>query len=522
MDQQLESTLGLLHQKQITSRDQLLHAMLLVKTVAKNSDRDLSEKPQEIFRAMTQFSEEDMDFFPSHQDDFVEVFAALRNIDIIDFALAIYKDDPMRTIFAPKCISSFISERIHELQPKTILITEAEKHLTGLRDIVECFRDSHFTLTTELQPMYLLLLLAFEHLSHVNIQFTSIYADCLHDRTFEYIHCLPTFGHRPETNNEDFFTKDSEGIALENMLRHLGRRGLLDVIVPARVSFSSMGYDKLRSYINEHFHVQSILVLPEDTFRPCTAIKTYFLSITAQQQHQVEIGTFRSTLRQKDTTLIGRDEFVSYKDWRIELLLSDDNKRIQQFRHSDVKKAKLRDVAEIFRGKSILKKDLSPGDIFVLNLSDIKEGTINYTDMSTIDEEEQKVKRYELQTGDVVLSCRGTAIKSAVFQRQDRMVIASANLIIIRSNDRVMGEYLQIFLESPVGQAMIKSFQRGTTVMNINYADIMEMEIPLYSMEKQQEIVAKYQEERGIYQAAIQKATQRWFRRRSDIYDQLL
>jgi hypothetical protein len=85
-----------------------------------------------------------------------------------------------------------------------------------------------------------------------------------------------------------------------------------------------------------------------------------------------------------------------------------------------------------------------------------------------------------------------------------------------------MGEYLQIFLESPVGQAMIKSFQRGTTVMNINYADIMEMEIPLYSMEKQQEIVAKYQEERGIYQAAIQKATQRWFRRRSDIYDQLL
>ena len=36
-------------------------------------------------------------------------------------------------------------------------------------------------------------------------------------------------------------------------------------------------------------------------------------------------------------------------------------------------------------------------------------------DMDTIVEEERKVKRYELLKGDVVLSCRGTAIKAAVF-----------------------------------------------------------------------------------------------------------
>jgi restriction endonuclease S subunit len=124
-------------------------------------------------------------------------------------------------------------------------------------------------------------------------------------------------------------------------------------------------------------------------------------------------------------------------------------------------------------------------------------------------------------TGDVVLSCRGTAIKSAVFTAQDKTIIASANLIVVRPKEKVKGEFIKLFFESPVGLAIIKSFQRGTSIMNINHTDIMEMEIPLLPMGKQQEIIDRYHEELKIYKEAVQKAEARWSNTKSSIYNQL-
>lgn len=137
------------------------------------------------------------------------------------------------------------------------------------------------------------------------------------------------------------------------------------------------------------------------------------------------------------------------------------------------------------------------------------DGEIDYLTMDTIAEEEHKVKRYQLEPGDVVLSCRGTAIKSAEFQLDNKVVIASANLIVIRPKGMAMGKYIKIFLEIPVGIAMIKSFQRGTTIMNINHSDIAEMEIPLLTMEEQQEIINQYENEFSIYKQAISQAENR-------------
>lgn len=125
-------------------------------------------------------------------------------------------------------------------------------------------------------------------------------------------------------------------------------------------------------------------------------------------------------------------------------------------------------------------------------------------------------------TGDVVLSCRGTVIKSAVFKTQDKTIIASANLIVIRPKEKIRGEFIKIFFESPVGLAIIKSFQRGTTIMNINYSDIMEMEIPLLTINKQQEMINQYNEELKVYKETIKKAEARWSDIKGNIYNELI
>ncbi len=179
-------------------------------------------------------------------------------------------------------------------------------------------------------------------------------------------------------------------------------------------------------------------------------------------------------------------------------------------------------MAEVFRGKSILKKDTTIGEIAVLNISNIENGEILYDDMETIHEDERKIKRYELQSGDVVLSCRGTAIKTAIFSQQERLTIASANIVVIRPNKDVLSAYIKMFFESPTGLVMIKSFQRGTTVMNINHTDIMEMEIPLLPMTRQKAITSEYDCELASYKKQIADAEQRLTETKDKLFGEML
>lgn len=133
-----------------------------------------------------------------------------------------------------------------------------------------------------------------------------------------------------------------------------------------------------------------------------------------------------------------------------------------------------------------MKNDLQPGEISVLNISNIEDGQIDYETMDTIDEEERKVKRYELIDNDLVMTCRGTVNKVAIYEPNgDKKVIASANIIVILFKEKIISNYVKIFLESAVGTELIKIFQRGSTVMNINPKDISELEVPVVDVEKQ-------------------------------------
>lgn len=526
MSTYIDTALNVLYQRQISSREQLLKEMLRVKMTLKNIDEgsnSLNDK-QKLFQIMKKTTEEELGFFPADRADFIDIFEALKDIDLIDFTLEIYKNDRMGTIISPAYLCQFIGGRMKTLKPKNILITEAEKHLSGLREMINLLPGVKVTLTTQLKPMFILLQLAFGENENIQIRFESIYTECLANERFDYIYSFPSFGQRPDEFKKEFLTKDSDGIAMENMLSHLEEKGTLDIIVPAKITFAGMGFEKLRSYITEKYNVENIYILPEGTFRPATSIKTYLFSISTERNEKMEIGTFelsKKALKIKDKRAIPTKEFLSHSDWRIELLLAEDDENIQRFKNSKHQKVKLKDIAEVFRGKSILAKDTSLGNISVLNISNIENGQIDYSNMDTINEEERKVKRYELTTGDVVLSCRGTAIKSAVFKNQDKTIIASANLIVIRPKEKVKSEFIRIFFESPVGLAIIKSFQRGTTIMNINHSDIMEMEIPLLPIKKQEKIVAQYNEEFKVYQEAVQKAEKRWSDIRENIYEEL-
>ena len=311
MNQNIDLALNRLYQRQIITREQLLNEILRVKLVQKELETNneiqttnvvgvsTSTKKQvlssslreKLFQLMKKTTEDDLGFFPADRDDFIDIYDVLKEIDLIDFTLEIFKNDKMGTIISPIHLTTYMKNAVKDINPKKILITEAEKHLSGLKEFIQEFNESHITLTTELKPMYLLLKLVFSSYENIKIIFESIYSDCLLDEKFDYIYTLPSFGYKIDNIGRSFITKDSDGIAIENMLGHLDEKGILDIIVPAKITFSGMEYEKLRLFITNNYNVKSIFILPEGTFRPSTAIKTYLFEITKSSQDKIEIGT---------------------------------------------------------------------------------------------------------------------------------------------------------------------------------------------------------------------------------------
>jgi hypothetical protein len=511
----------------ITSREQLLNEMLRVKLTAravKSQKKSLQDVAQ-LFELMKHSTENTiLGYFPGDRDFFSFIYKVAQEINLIEFTLKLYKNDRFGQIFSPTYLTEYVCGLIDDAASQSILIAEAEKGLSGLKKLVEKHRSSNITFTTSNMLMFMLLQLGFEEFENVSILNQSIYQELLINTRFDFIYSLPDFGGKIEAVNHKYMSSRPDIVATQNLLGHLSDRGTLVTVVPAKIAFASGSEAKLREHIITNYQLEGIYSLPEGTFKPYTAIKTYMLKIGVVKKDNVSVGYFGydNGLYVDKAKILGSKDFAAHEDWRIELILEDDDENIRKYKTSTLERVKLHEVAEVFRGKSILKKDVKPGKIKVLNISNITDTGIDYSNMDSIDEEERKIKRYELIDGDIVLSCRGSAIKTGVYRKQKSIVIASANLIVIRPNNRILSDYLKIFLESPVGIALIKSFQRGTTIVNINHTDIMEMEIPLLSIEEQTELAAKYARENALYQETVARAEKRYLEEKEKIYNQLV
>lgn len=534
MDKKIEQFWNVLHQRGLNNKDELIRELLRIKlTEKKLEDYDLhikkiNNESDKIFEIMKESSEEILGYFPGDRDFFLEIFQTGKDIDLLEFAIQTYRNDRTGMIIAPRHLIKYMSTIIDEQKKvNTILLTDAEKSLMDLMDIIEKYQNIKFTLTSEHRLMYLLLKTAFEEFDNVKVIHQSIYRKLLLDDKYDLIITIPAFGMKfdIEELSADFITRESDGIAVENLLEYISEDGIMYTIVPGRFAFSGGSFERLRKHIINNFALHSIHNLPEGTFRPYTSIKTLLLSISGKQNGYIKLGSLsleNNKFVVSTEKEIKTKEFNKYSDWRVEWFLAENQGDIKKFKTSKVEKRKLKEIADIFRGKSIMKKDLKPGEIYVLNISNIEDGQIIYKDMDTINEEERKIKRYELLENDLVITCRGTINKVAVYKGSDKLLIASANIITIRFKGEILSDYVKIFLESPVGTIIIKSFQRGTTVMNINPRDIGELEIPILSLEKQKQIVEEYLSELKLYTETVKQAEERWKDRRSNLYKKIL
>lgn len=520
----------MLYLRNVTERAKLVNEGLRVVKVYKHVNKngikitDSKDSREKLFEIMKIISQEhSLGYFPGDRDFFYDLYSLGGGFDLLQFVASCYRNDRGGLLQAPDYLTDYFNSLIKKQQPEKLLVAEAEKYIGGLKELVDGMPETEIIITSENHQMFLALSTYFEDMKNVTVKNLSIYRELPFDDKFPFIISIPSFAGRlgQDEASAKFQAREPEGIAIENLLEHLQPNGKLAVVVPARLTFASGTSSDFRKWLINNHGIEAIYTLPEGTFRPHSGIKTYLMEIKAEIIEQISIGRLElsdNSFELKDSRRVSVKEFRENDEWRIDLMLAEDLDEIQKYRLSGVPKVKLKEIAEVFRGKSILKDDIKPGEFHVLNISNIENGEIIYEGMDTINEEERKLKRYLLEEGDVLLTCRGTVNKLAVFGKTSNKALASANIIVIRLKKDIYPYFLKMFLESPMGEMLVKSFQRGTTVMNINPNDIAGLEIPVLSQQKQQELWQKYNEGFTLYKEELRKLEERWNAEKSTIY----
>lgn len=503
--------------------DYIAAAVLVSEVKNRVIKTDVQETADTVYSILLEVADELHVINPFYDKErFFFIYQAGKQLQKMDWEGAIDKTARFsKTPILPAPIVKVYEERF-SVKPESVLITEAEKFVPNLLRMVEENINSNFTLTTQSAIYARALKYAFAGYDNIEIVLTDIYQYGFVNKRFDLIFSCPNMGGRTLAEDKTFMCREFDMVALENLSLHLNSGGRLVITLPGRITFASGKVNDLRQFIQTSYTIKEIAELPEGSLE-YTGIKVYLLDIENTRPGDDDIivrrysagdrKTRRSTvtsLKVTDDTFVMLDELEEQGDWSIDRIFAQQDAEYLNFQRSGIRKELIGNVAQVFRGKAVNKKDPA-GNIGVVNISNIGDYDIDYEGLDHLQEEERKVANYLLQEGDVLLPARGTVIRTAVFHEQAYPCIASSNVIVIRPDQRNLnGYYLKVFLDSPIGNKMISGAQQGMTVMNISYKDLNVLEVPLPNMKKQQAVVKEYQDELKKYRDTVAAAERRW------------
>lgn len=170
----------------------------------------------------------------------------------------------------------------------------------------------------------------------------------------------------------------------------------------------------------------------------------------------------------------------------------------------------LKRLVEIYRGLNTASSmETDTVQAKVIQLSDVKDGVLNLSAVENYGiKTTTKVKEAEIQSGDVLITSRGIAMKFAVVPDLEGKgpFYLSANFIGLRPLPGVDPNFLLAFFESPIGESYIRSLRKGASLPILNVKDIQDTPLPKLSDEEMQQAGDNYKKSREDYAQALEAA----------------
>ncbi len=157
-------------------------------------------------------------------------------------------------------------------------------------------------------------------------------------------------------------------------------------------------------------------------------------------------------------------------------------------------KKKLGDICGFVRGPfggSLKKNIFKPEGYAVYEqqhaIYDQFEDIRYYIDESKFNE----MKRFELNSGDLIMSCSGTMGKIAIVPENIKKGIINQALLKLTPSKKISKIFLKLWMQSESFQESLKEYSGGAAIQNVaSVAILKQIEIPLPPLPEQQRIVS--------------------------------
>lgn len=103
-----------------------------------------------------------------------------------------------------------------------------------------------------------------------------------------------------------------------------------------------------------------------------------------------------------------------------------------------------------------------------------------------------EMKRFELNSGDLIMSCSGTMGNMAIVPENIKKGIINQALLKLTPSIKISNVFLKLWMQSESFQDSLKAYSQGAAIQNVASVKILkEIKMPVPSIKEQQFIVAK-------------------------------
>jgi type I restriction enzyme M protein len=176
----------------------------------------------------------------------------------------------------------------------------------------------------------------------------------------------------------------------------------------------------------------------------------------------------------------------------------------------------IREIAEVIRGVNLPSRrqiENADGELYpVIQIRDVEDGEIQFDKIDKFPIQTRDIERVTAKPGDILVSSRGTQQKIAIVPEHTEQVLVSSMFVIIRlTSDKINPLYVKRILESPAGQYFFEVNQSGSVVTVLTPNDIKTIEIPLLSIDQQNEFVSELEKADDIIRKAQEERKNLYF-----------